>query len=198
MRQDLGSGGPERVGRWPDSVQTMTTHRQRQAADPATGDLQVFKAALLSRPGASGPNSHSRTAGEGRPQRAGVARGAGLEQPVVSQQLAVLRSSQHRVGPQGRRERPLCRSRSAHRDAAGHRASDLQQPPGRNAVTCSVNSNARVDSDSRPSIGGRRGPPTQNGGGVALACTAPAGRSRRGAEPVRCRGAIPPAAHQRD
>ena len=93
VRQDLGSGGPERVGRWPDSVQTMTTHAARQTADPAVGDLQVFKAAFFR--ALAHPVririlellvKQDRSVQE-------LQEALGLGQPVVSQQLAVLRST---------------------------------------------------------------------------------------------------------
>jgi DNA-binding transcriptional ArsR family regulator len=72
----------------------MTTHLQRLAADPATGDLQVFKAGFfraLAHPVRI--RILELLVKEDRSVQE-LQEALGLEQPVVSQQLAVLRASQ--------------------------------------------------------------------------------------------------------
>jgi len=72
----------------------MTTHLQKLAADPATGDLQVFKAGFfraLAHPVRI--RILELLVKEDRSVQE-LQEALGLEQPVVSQQLAVLRASQ--------------------------------------------------------------------------------------------------------
>ena len=74
-------------------VHTMTSHVARPAADPATGDLQVFKAGFFR--ALAHPVRIRILELLVREERSvqELQEALGLEQPVVSQQLAILRSS---------------------------------------------------------------------------------------------------------
>jgi DNA-binding transcriptional ArsR family regulator len=71
----------------------MTTHAMRQAADPATGDLQVFKAAFFRALAHPVRVRILELLVKGDRSVQELQEALGLEQPVVSQQLAVLRSN---------------------------------------------------------------------------------------------------------
>ena len=72
----------------------MTTHLQRLAADPATGDLQVFKAGFFRALAHPVRIRILELLVKGDRSVQELQEALGLEQPVVSQQLAVLRASQ--------------------------------------------------------------------------------------------------------
>ena len=72
----------------------MTAHLQRLAADPATGDLQVFKAGFFRALAHPVRIRILELLVKGDRSVQELQEALGLEQPVVSQQLAVLRASQ--------------------------------------------------------------------------------------------------------
>ena len=71
----------------------MTTHMTRQATDPSTGDLQVFKAGFFRALAHPVRIRILEVLVKGDRSVQELQEALGLEQPVVSQQLAVLRSS---------------------------------------------------------------------------------------------------------
>src|SRR3954463_4362719 len=73
--------------------QDMTAHLQRLAADPAAGDLQVFKAAFFRALAHPVRIRILELLVKGDRSVQQLQEALGLEQTVVSQQLAVLRSS---------------------------------------------------------------------------------------------------------
>ena len=81
------------VDRWSDQGQTMTIHVTRQAAEPLTGDLQVFKAGFFRALAHPVRIRILELLVKGDRSVQELQEALGLEQPVVSQQLAVLRSS---------------------------------------------------------------------------------------------------------
>jgi DNA-binding transcriptional ArsR family regulator len=72
----------------------MTAHLQRLAAAPATGDLQVFKAGFFRALAHPVRIRILELLVKGDRSVQELQEALGLEQPVVSQQLAVLRASQ--------------------------------------------------------------------------------------------------------
>ena len=72
----------------------MTAHPQRLAADPANGDLQVFKAGFFRALAHPVRIRILELLVKGDRSVQELQEALGLEQPVVSQQLAVLRASQ--------------------------------------------------------------------------------------------------------
>ena len=72
----------------------MTAHLQRLAADPAAGDLQVFKAGFFRALAHPVRIRILELLVKGDRSVQELQEALGLEQPVVSQQLAVLRASQ--------------------------------------------------------------------------------------------------------
>lgn len=71
----------------------MTTHITRQAADPSTGDLQLFKAGFFRALAHPVRIRILELLVKGDRSVQELQEALGLEQPVVSQQLSVLRSS---------------------------------------------------------------------------------------------------------
>ena len=71
----------------------MTTHITRQAADPSTGDLQLFKAGFFRALAHPVRIRILELLVKGDRSVQELQETLGLEQPVVSQQLSVLRSS---------------------------------------------------------------------------------------------------------
>jgi len=74
-------------------VQTMTTHVTRQAADPSPGDLQVFKAGFFRALAHPVRIRILELLVKGDRSVQELQEALGLGQPVVSQQLAVLRAT---------------------------------------------------------------------------------------------------------
>ena len=74
-------------------VQTMTTHAARQTADPSMGDLQVFKAGFFRALAHPVRIRILELLVKGDRSVQELQEALGLGQPVVSQQLAVLRSN---------------------------------------------------------------------------------------------------------
>lgn len=75
------------------TLQTMTTHTTRQAVDAAAGDLQVFKAGFFRALAHPIRIRLLELLVKGDRSVQELQDALGLEQPVVSQQLAVLRSN---------------------------------------------------------------------------------------------------------
>ena len=71
----------------------MTTHTTRQATTPSTGDLQVFKAGFFRALAHPVRIRILEVLVKGDRSVQELQEALGLEQPIVSQQLAVLRSS---------------------------------------------------------------------------------------------------------
>jgi DNA-binding transcriptional ArsR family regulator len=74
-------------------VQTMTTHLARQAADSSLGDLQVFKAGFFRALAHPVRIRILELLVKGDLSVQELQEALGLQQPVVSQQLAILRSN---------------------------------------------------------------------------------------------------------